>query len=95
MKESVMRRLLLSILLFSAAAQATELTAHVQGMVCSFCAQGLGKKFKAENAVETFKVDLDAKQVRLKLKEGQAMSDDYLKELIVDSGFNVEKIERK
>jgi periplasmic mercuric ion binding protein len=90
-----MRALILAFLLLSAAAQATELTVHVKGMVCSFCAQGLSKKFKAEKAVETFKVDLDAKLVSVKLKEKETMTDDYVTTLITDAGFNVDKIERK
>ena len=64
-------------------------------MVCSFCSQGLSRKFEGEPAVETFKVNLEDKVVRLKLKQGQSLSDEKVTSLITDSGFNVDRIERK
>lgn len=90
-----MKRFLILLLLIATTARAAELTVQVQGMVCSFCAQGLSKIFKAEKVVETFKVDLDEKLVKIKLKEGETMSDEKVKALITEAGYNVEKIERK
>jgi periplasmic mercuric ion binding protein len=89
-----MKRLMALLLLVSSLAHAGDVTVHVQGMVCSFCAQGLSKKFQSEKAVETFKVSLDEKVVQLKFKQGQNLTDEYLKEVITESGLNVEKIVR-
>jgi mercuric ion binding protein len=72
-----------------------QIKVQVNGMVCSFCAQGLTKKFGAHEAVEGIRVDLDHKLVELSLKEGKSLSDDTVKALIQDAGFNVEKVTRQ
>jgi len=72
-----------------------QIKVQVNGMVCSFCAQGLTKKFKAHDAVEGIQVDLDHKVVALSLKDGKNISDDEVKSLIQDAGFNVEKVTRQ
>jgi mercuric ion binding protein len=63
-------------------------------MVCSFCAQGLTKKFKAEPAVETGKVTLSDKLIRLTLKDKQTMADEKIKKIIEEAGYDVQSIER-
>lgn len=65
----------------------------VNGMVCSFCAQGIEKKFKARKEVDAVKVDLDTKQVLIHFKAGQAMSDADMKTIIADAGFTVTNIQ--
>lgn len=72
-----------------------EVKIGVHGMVCGFCAQGITKKFKAEAAVESVDVKLGEKRVNLKLKDQQDISDDRIRQILIDSGFNVDKIERK
>ncbi len=67
---------------------------HVKGMVCAFCAQGLTKKFTGQVGVEKIDVKLDKKVVNLSLKHGEEITDEKIKELITDAGFNVEKIDR-
>ena len=69
-------------------------TVKINGMVCAFCAQGIMKKFKNIEAVDTVKVDLDNKVVKLTIKRGQVISDDAIKEAVTDSGFNLETVER-
>jgi copper chaperone CopZ len=76
-------------------ALAGEIQVGVNGMVCSFCANGIEKKFKAEKAVDTVTVDLDKKQVVIKTKEGMDLSDSELKDLITKSGYVVTTIERR
>jgi mercuric ion binding protein len=66
----------------------------VKGMVCSFCAQGLDKKFSEKPAVETVAVSLEKKTVDLVFKNGQTMTDEEIKKTILDSGYNVKSIER-
>ena len=69
-------------------------TVHVKGMVCAFCAQGLTKKFTGQTGVSKIEVKLGEKTVTLSLKHNEEISDDKIKELITDSGFNVENIQR-
>jgi len=68
---------------------------QVNGMVCSFCAQGIEKKFKAEEAVEKVTVKLEDHQVILAIRDDKPLTDEKIKSLLTDSGYTVEKIERK
>lgn len=66
----------------------------VKGMVCSFCSQGITKKFK-EAGVKEVNVDLASHLVTLGLEDNQTLEDAKITELLTDSGYGVEKIERK
>ena len=87
-----MLKLLIIGLLMSGTVFAKDLSGHltvnVQGMVCSFCAQGIEKKFKEEQAVDKIHVDLDKMQVHLMLKKDQKISEEQIKKIIEDSGFS-------
>lgn len=83
----------IAISLASSLASAAQITVGVQGMVCSFCAQGIEKKFKADPAVASVKVDLDKKLVLLTTKEGKTISDESIRKKITDAGFNVTSVE--
>ncbi len=87
--------LLVAALIGSESAMAKMITVTVNGMVCSFCAQGITKKFKAEAAVKDVKVDLDNKVVKLETKDGQDLNDKVITEGITDSGFNIVSITRE
>ncbi len=69
-------------------------TAHVDGMVCDFCARSLEKLFGKEEAVEAIKIDLDGKTVTINLKDGQELSDERIEEIVSYSGYDIEKIDR-
>lgn len=84
----------LSVLGSSAWAKTKEINIGVKGMVCGFCAQGIEKKFKSQSAVDQIKVSLGEKQVKLTTKDGQDISDETIKKLLAESGYNVEKIQR-
>ena len=81
--------------LVSVVAQAAQITVTVKGMVCSFCAQGIEKKFKNDPALETVHVDLAKKLVLLTTKDGQTLSEDSIRKKITDAGFNVVSVEEK
>lgn len=66
----------------------------VKGMVCSFCAQGIKKKFAADPSVASVNVNLDDKWVKLELKDGATLADDKITTLITSAGYNVESIQR-
>jgi copper chaperone CopZ len=71
-----------------------DIKVSVKGMVCGFCAQGITKKFKDRKEVETIDVSLEKKTVLIKIKEGESLSDGTITEILTNSGYNVEKIER-
>jgi mercuric ion binding protein len=77
-----------------ALAEGTEVKVKVNGMVCGFCAQGITKKFKSEASVQAVDVRLGDKLVKLNLKSNQDISDARINQILSDSGYNVEKIER-
>lgn len=76
-------------------ADAKQVEVAVKGMVCSFCAQGIKKKFSAEDAVSEVNVSLEKHRVDLALKEGRSLSDEKITEVLKDAGYTVEKIERQ
>jgi copper chaperone CopZ len=79
----------------SPVASEKKIIVTVKGMVCSFCAQGIEKKLKAFKEVKSVNVDLDEKKVFLDLQPGLELSEDQLKKIIKDAGFDVVSIEKK
>lgn len=93
-----MKKLLMisaAMLMLSGAAHAETIKATVNGLVCSFCATGIEKTFKAQAAVEGVKVDLDHQLVTVTTKTGQDMDDATLTKLLTDSGYTVTNIARE
>ncbi|MBX3022763.1 MAG: heavy-metal-associated domain-containing protein [Bdellovibrionales bacterium] len=82
------------LVLFSANVHAREIAITVKGMVCAFCAQGIEKKFKALKEVESVGVSLEKKIVKVTTKADQDIPDQKINEILKDSGYNVEKIQR-
>ncbi len=74
---------------------ADQIEVTVKGMVCSFCAQGIQKKLKAEEAVEKVSVSLESRKVSIATKQGKSLSDDVIRNLLTEAGYSVEKFERK
>lgn len=77
----------------SALAATQTLKATVNGMVCAFCAQGIEKKIRALSQTQDVYVNLKQRIVAVELKAGQALSNDTLKNLIKDAGYDVTAIE--
>lgn len=71
-----------------------QLKILVNGMVCSFCSQGITKNFKEQPAVQEVKVDMEKKEVAVSLKEGAELTDEEITKLIKDAGVSVDKIIR-
>ena len=65
----------------------------VNGMVCSFCAQGIEKKMKALNETKGVYVELKNHLVVVEAKEGSNISQDVIKKIIKDAGYEVKSIE--
>ncbi len=93
-----MKKLLLSTLvavtMFSQAAMATQtIKANVNGMVCAFCAQGIEKKMRALTQTQDVYVNLKQRIVAVELKDGQELSNEKVKAIIKDAGYDVTSIE--
>lgn len=93
-----MKKLLLTTLitltLFSNMAFATPtIKANVNGMVCAFCAQGIEKKMRALSQTKDVYVNLKQRIVAVELKEGQTLSNETIKNLVKEAGYEVTTIE--
>lgn len=92
MKKTLALSLILSML--SGAAQATTITATVNGLVCAFCATGIEKTFRKQSAVDQIKVDLEDKRVTIGTKPGQDLDDATITKLLTNAGYSVTGITR-
>ena len=72
-----------------------EIRVSVKGMVCAFCAQGITKKFKREPSVSHVEVSLEKKFVTIETKGNEDLSDEKINQILKDSGYSVERIERQ
>lgn len=72
-----------------------KINVTVKGMVCSFCSQGITKKFKEQPAVKEVNVDLDTHLVTIELKDDQKLEDKVVETILKDAGYGVEAITRK
>ena len=94
MKKLLLTTIVLSALLSNAAFAATQtIKANVNGMVCAFCAQGIEKKMRALTQTKDVYVNLKQRVVAVELKEGQTLSNETVKDLIKDAGYDVTSIE--
>jgi copper chaperone CopZ len=75
----------------SMAANTVKVT--VNGMVCSFCAQGIEKRLSKMGATKDVLVDLKKKTVAVEAKDGQTLDAKAISAEIVDAGYDVVKIE--
>src|SRR3954471_10183966 len=92
-----MRRAVLTfaaLITLTGSAWAETITTTVNGMVCAFCATGIEKTFHKQPQVASVKVDLPKKQVVIKTKPGQTLSDAKIKEVVTYSGYTMGKIQR-
>ena len=74
------------------AVQSGDVHVSVNGLVCDICDRALEKVFGKQEAVSGIDVDLDEKVITISFKEGQALDDETIIQLITDSGYNVEDI---
>ena len=65
----------------------------VNGMVCSFCAKGIEKKMKALSETKDIYVGLKNRLVVVEVKEGLTLSQDVIRKIIKDAGYEVKSIE--
>ena len=87
--------LLVSVLLcFGVAANATTIEMTVNGLVCGFCAQGIEKTLRRNEATQDVVVSLENRLVAISTKPGTDISDETLRKALQDSGYDVKAIAR-
>lgn len=84
----------LSMLVSASTFAGEKIDITVKGMVCSFCSQGITKKF-TEEGVKSVQVNLDKHLVSLELNDNQKLPAEKIEKILKDSGYGVEKIESK
>jgi copper chaperone CopZ len=77
----------------TAAVSAETIKATVNGMVCGFCATAIEKTFRKQPEVKGVNVDLNNRLVTVTTKEGQALDDAKITQLLKNSGYSVVKID--
>jgi mercuric ion binding protein len=91
-----MKKFLIALLMGIAAVSsmaANSVKVTVNGMVCSFCAQGIEKRLSKMDATKDVFVDLKKKTVAVEAKDGQTLDAKAISAEIVDAGYDVVKIE--
>ena len=79
--------------LFNAAMAAETIKATVNGMVCSFCAQGIEKSLMDMPQTKAVFIDLKKKIVAVQAKDGQKLDGKKITSEIKDAGYDVVKLE--
>ncbi len=90
-----MKKFILVFLLLSQTALAETIQINVSGMVCSMCIQGIKKKFSQQKNLSHVDVDLDKKVVTLEAEHEHELSDEKIKTLINEAGYEVISISRR
>ncbi len=72
-----------------------HVTVTVQGMVCSFCASGLKKAFGKHDAVKNLVIRLESRTVDFDLTPADALSDEAIRKVVNDAGYDVASLARK
>lgn len=93
MKKLLLITVVLSTLFSPLAFSTQTIKANVNGMVCAFCAQGIEKKMRSLTQTQDVYVNLKQRIVAVELKDGQMLSNDKVKEIIKDAGYDVTAIE--
>ncbi len=78
----------------STVVHAKTIQVTVDGMVCSFCAQGIEKKMKAQAGTDKVFVSLEKQTTLVALKDGKDITDAVIKAEITDAGYVVKSITR-
>ena len=71
------------------------MTVAVEGMVCDFCAQAIEKVFMKREEVIGITINLEKQNVIIAFKENSNLENSLIRELFLDSGYNVTEIKRR
>ena len=87
------RNLILSIFLLVSMPAYASMKVIVNGMVCSFCAQGIEKSISKMDGIKSIYIDLKGKVVVIEAKQGKALDEGLIVQEIKDSGYEVVKVD--
>ena len=87
-------KLFIFLLTFSSYAFSAQITLIIKGMVCEFCVTTLEKEFRKESAIESLTISLDDSAIYIKTYPRQDITDDKLTEIVINNGYNIDKIIR-
>lgn len=73
---------------------AQTITVKVNGLVCSFCAQGIKKRFMRLPVVSSVQVSLGKKRVVIELKPDAILSDKLISDTVREAGYTPVEIKR-
>lgn len=68
--------------------------AHVEGMVCDFCARGLEKTLGKKKEVKKIQISLERGTITLLMDKEKNLTDEAIIKLIKANGFTPQKIQR-
>jgi len=77
----------------AALAGSTPYRISVNGMVCSFCAQGIEKRLKSVAGIESVRIDLSKGMVEVTARSGASLDPATLKQAVRDAGYDVRRID--
>ena len=86
-----MKKMLILFTFLTSSVFAVTQKIEVNGMVCAFCAQGIEKSLSKIETTKDVYVNLDEGFVILE-SSNDGVSEDKIKNIIVDSGYDVTKI---
>ncbi|RAP32499.1 hypothetical protein DID76_00200 [Candidatus Marinamargulisbacteria bacterium SCGC AG-414-C22] len=66
----------------------------VNGMTCSMCAQGIEKKLKEHDTVQSISVDFENKLIEITYQKANKLTDKHIKDAIYYAGYELVSIER-
>lgn len=82
------------VLLAAGTAAAGTIEMKVNGLVCSFCAQGIEKTLRKNPATADVVVSLENRLVAVATKDGQDIADGDLTKALKNAGYDVKSISR-
>lgn len=71
-----------------------RITVTVTGLSCPFCAYGLEKRFRKLDGLDSLHIEFQTGRVALYVRDGSKVSDQQIRRLVKDGGFEASKIER-
>lgn len=93
MKLLISALLMLSLQSFTFAnSKLQSVSVEVNGMVCDFCARSAEKVLTSQDSIDSININLNKKIIHIYFKEGMMLSEESIKDLIRQSGYDVKDI---
>lgn len=73
---------------------AEQAIVKIEGMVCTSCVEGVEAHLKKAPEVESASVDLRSNTATVSFIKGKSLSDEAIKRIIADAGYEVTEVKR-